>query len=167
MIRTATQHDSLAIAEIHVASWKHTYVGQMPDDVLNNLSVPAREAGWRKLLSEPNSQALVYEEDGVVTGFVNFGPARDGHSQSIRTGEVFSIYRDISHQGRGVGSALWQGAIDTLRAQGYTEIVVWALDTNTVARRFYQRCGCVVDGKPRPITIGGKELREVSYLLKL
>lgn len=167
MIRAATQDDSPAIAEIHVASWKHTYVGQMPDDVLNNLSVPAREAGWRTSLSEGHSQVLLSEDKDVVTGFVCFGPARDAESRSIPTGEVFAIYLGPTHQGRGVGFALWQGAIDALREQGYTEVVVWALDTNTVARRFYERCGCVVDGEPRPIMIGGKELTEVSYLLKL
>lgn len=47
MIRLAQIIDARAIAEVHVASWKATCVGQFPDEYLAGLSVPTRESAWR------------------------------------------------------------------------------------------------------------------------
>jgi hypothetical protein len=50
-IRPAAVHDARAIAEVHVESWKSTYRGIFPDDLLNGLSVEKRESSWRDLLA--------------------------------------------------------------------------------------------------------------------
>ena len=38
-VRDATVDDARAIAEVHVASWRWAYRGQLPDDLLDGLSV--------------------------------------------------------------------------------------------------------------------------------
>ncbi len=167
MIRTATITDSRSIAEIHVASWQHTYVGQMPDEVLDNLSISAREVGWREALTTERPNILVAEDEGTVRGFVHFGLVHDESPPSSETGEVYALYLQAAFQRRGLGRALWDHAIQELREQGCANVVVWVLGTNQVARRFYERCGCVLNGTPQEITIGGNSLVQVPYILRM
>ena len=167
MIRPATITDSRSIAEIHVASWQHTYVGQMSDEVLDNLSISEREVGWREALTTECPNVLVVEEDGAIGGFVHFGLAHDESPPSSKTGEVYALYLQAASQGRGLGRALWDLAIQELRVQGCANVVVWVLETNQVARRFYERCGCVLNGTPQEITIGGNALVQVPYILRM
>ena len=90
MIRTAQIEDSRSLAEAHVASWKHTYVGQIPDEYLEGLSVPARETAWRESFANKSHEILLAEEGGIAAGFVSFGLSRDEDSAS-NTGEVPSL----------------------------------------------------------------------------
>lgn len=46
-IRGATVADAEGIAHIHVASWRSTYRGIMPDALLAGLSMERRAANWR------------------------------------------------------------------------------------------------------------------------
>jgi hypothetical protein len=50
-IRPAAMDDARAIAGVRVESWKSTYRGIFPDDLLDGLSVESRESGWRDLLA--------------------------------------------------------------------------------------------------------------------
>jgi ribosomal protein S18 acetylase RimI-like enzyme len=167
MIREATLADSRTIAEIHVASWRYAYVGQIPDEVLSNLSVPDREIGWRKSLSSDRLHALVYEDGGKVTGFISFGPTLKLGDGSERRGEVYTLYLLPDYQHRGIGRALWRAAIEKLRANGYSHVSVGVLEINSLARRFYERCGCAIHGAPEETIIEGKTLCEVRYVLNL
>jgi ribosomal protein S18 acetylase RimI-like enzyme len=139
----------------------------MPNEVLDNLSISEREIGWREALTTERPNILVAEEDSTVRGFVHFGLAQDERHPSSETGEVYALYLLAASQGRGFGRALWNHAIQELREQGCAKVVVWVLETNQLARRFYERCGCVLDGTPREITIGGKSLVAVRYVLQI
>jgi hypothetical protein len=79
-IRSVTISDALGIAEVQVAGWKAAYRGLMPDSVLDDLSVPQREAIWQRIVVEQKFQLLVADEDSRIAGFVNFGPCRDTDS---------------------------------------------------------------------------------------
>ena len=94
-IRDATAEDARAIGEVHVASWRWAYRGQLPDEVLNDLSVDDREALWTAwfLGCEARAALLVAEEeDGVVVGFANAG--RNGRPASVFRGPQAPLARD-------------------------------------------------------------------------
>ena len=162
IVRTAVTTDSKAIADIHVASWQSTYRGQMPEELLNNLSVAEREARWRDDI-EKGASVLLAEQDAKALGFVCFGQSRDKDKDPARTGEVFAIYLYGEAQGCGVGRGLWEAATRELARDGACEVTVWALETNHLARGFYERMGCALDGMSKAISIGGADLREVRY----
>jgi ribosomal protein S18 acetylase RimI-like enzyme len=162
MIRCARVEDSRAIAEVHVASWQSTYAGQIPDEYLAGLCIPARETAWRASFSNETHRIFLSEEGGVVKGFVSFGPSRDNDA-SANTGEVYAIYLLAEYQGRGVGRALWQGAIEALKKHGSTDVTVWVLDTNSAARKFYEARGCSLDGASKNSVIGGNAVVELRY----
>ncbi len=71
--------DSGDIAVVHVATWRATYRGLMPQSLLDGLSVEARTAVWRRILRDDEGSTLVAIEQGAerVVGFVSVGPSRD------------------------------------------------------------------------------------------
>ena len=140
MIRVANGEDVHQIAETHVASWRTTYIGQVPQSYLDELSVPKREAAWTEVLAMPDHRVLVAEIDKKNVGF--------------------------SHKGQGLGKELWDQTRDLRQQLGYTEATLWVLSTNKQARDFYQKVGFVLDGKEKKDTIGGQEVNELRYRLK-
>ncbi|MFP3340647.1 GNAT family N-acetyltransferase, partial [Micrococcus sp. SIMBA_131] len=54
-IRKATKDDALAIATVHVNSWRTTYQVLIPEDYLNSLDIQIREARWQKLIGAGNT----------------------------------------------------------------------------------------------------------------
>jgi GNAT superfamily N-acetyltransferase len=147
LIRTARPDDARAVAEVHVASWRHAYRGLLPDDYLERLSVDDRGAMWRGAFDDPDpaSGAFVAEIDGRVVGFASFDPSRD-EDVPERTGEVPAIYVDPTVLGTGVGRELFEAATIALRDAGFARATLWVLEANALARRFYEKAGWAWDG---------------------
>lgn len=133
VVRGAGIEDAEGIAAVHVASWRETYRGMVPDAFLENLSVARRAAQWMGSLSDPLSvylRALVAELNEQIVGFANYGfPPRlivhagvgvEGESRArvlrtpgrgISAGEA---HRDRRH---GVdGNRLWLAGVGKLPA---------------------------------------------------
>ena len=102
------------------------------------------------------------ERAGGIVGFVTFGAARDTDATPA-VGQVFAIYLDEGVQGTGVGRALMVHALQALAAEGRTEATLWVLETNTLARTFYERGGWRSDGATQVEHVGSTSLREVRY----
>lgn len=165
-IRPATADDVNGIATVHVESWRHTYDGLIPADVIARFTVERRAAYWSRVLagtSEDANHALYVAEDdenGEIIGFASFGPARDeipGFDV-----ELYAIYLLPAVQGRGVGQALTRAGARHLKDAGYGALLVWVLAGNQNARRFYEALGgdYVTD---KMLTMGEAELHEVAY----
>lgn|SRR5437763_6222569 len=167
-VRAARPTDILGIAEVHVRSWQETYVGQVPQDYLDTLSVEDRYERWQELVADIEWPALdllvlVDDEDGVV-GFASTSASRDPDATGS-TGEVQAIYTRAKVWGRGWGRALMGAAVARLRGSGFAEARLWVLDSNDRARRFYEAAGWRVDGATKPHVIGGQDVVEVRYRL--
>ena len=66
--------------------------------------------------------------------------------------------------GKGIGAMLLKECIDELELLGFTTILIWVLEDNFRARRFYEKHGFIKTEEYMNDVIGGKELREVMYL---
>ena len=146
-IREATVHDATKIAEIHVRAWQAVYRGQLSDEYLDGLRVQDRLEMHRRSLEQPahDWRTWVAEKDGAVVGFAVTGPSEDADADE-RTGEIYAIYLEPERIGRGIGRELFAHAVDDLRERGYTAATLWVLESNTTARRFYDRAGWSSDG---------------------
>jgi GNAT superfamily N-acetyltransferase len=166
-IRLAEPADAAAIARLHVIAWQAAYRGQLPDQFLENLSVPERENMWRSFLANslPESRVFVAEEDEVV-GFACTGRTRDTEAPP-NTGEIVAIYLHPSLIGSGRGRILFEYIVDNLRMRGYEMATLWVLETNERARRFYEQAGWHHDGATRIEEQGTAKLREVRYACAL
>ena len=145
IIRKATLSDVEYIAEILVRSWQFAYKGIMPDDLLKELSVDSRVAGWKKHLSD-GGEAWVIEHAGVILGVLEFGSLRDKLINFEEYGEIYVIYLKPREIGKGLGAKLMTHALLNLRAQGFQNVGIWVLEKNTRAIDFYKRFSFLFSG---------------------
>ena len=166
MIREATLKDSLAIAEVHIASWKSSYIGQVPQEYLDSLLVETRAKAWQNELNELNHKTLVAEVSGKIVGFSNFGISRDDDSDSV-TGELYAIYITEANKRKGIGSQLWLKTLEYFIQMNFQKVTLWVLDSNLNARRYYERIGFELDSLEKRDKIGEKDVVELRYTRKL
>jgi len=141
LIRKAAPEDAEAIARVHVATWRSTYPGLIPDSILVGLSVERHAQMWRRTTGHPGGRDIVYvaehARDGVV-GFASAGPRRvDGLRYA---GEIYTLYVQQDHQGQGIGRRLLKRSFRALLGRGYPSALVWVLASNP-SRFFYQALG--------------------------
>ncbi len=162
-VREARKDDVRAIARVHVETWRHTYKDILPGDALAKLTFEEREAMWRKSMGDPmpgtNRIALVAVLARKVVGFCTAG--REQHDDPFLRGEVFTLYVDPAHQGRGAGQELLAEAFARLMEAALVPVVVWVLKENP-ARAFYDRMGGVPVREKREVVMG-REVDEIAY----
>jgi ribosomal protein S18 acetylase RimI-like enzyme len=166
IVRFATAGDAEALAVVHVRTWQEAYRGQIPQDYLDQLDPSRRREGWRRWIEEARAPAAtLLAEDQVrgVVGFVSVSPSRDSDVSPQHVGEVQAIYLLPEYQGRGVGRLLMEAGLRQLAQAGYHEVILWVLETNGRARRFYEAGGWHADGSSRTDDTRGFPLVEVRY----
>lgn len=159
-LRPARIADAPSIAHVHVASWRTTYRGIVPQSYLDSLDEAAFTSRWSQAIGENQAPALVAEQDSAIFGFVCGGPNRDPGLTARYDAELYAIYLLHSHQRQGAGRALVQALAAILRDSGHRAMLVWLLQANPAAG-FYRRLGAV-DASSRSIEIGGATLAEIA-----
>jgi ribosomal protein S18 acetylase RimI-like enzyme len=166
-VRPATLADAEGIGLVHVRSWQSAYRGKMPQDHLDGLDPARRAQGWQRIMEETEPSRggvlVAVAEGGGITAFASFGPSRDSDTDPRVTGEVFAIYADPDAWGSGAGRALMASAVAELARLGYASAILWVLDTNDRARRFYALAGWEEDGASKTEGIPGFDITEVRY----
>lgn len=167
-IRNAVQGDVRAIASVHVLAWQVAYRGILPDALLDNLDVSQRANLWRGWLSGRGVHTLVACGPPGVVGFSRLCPARAIATPPPSTAEVTHLYVHPDEQSSGVGRQLLAEAIGIARQEQYRGVLLWVLEANGRATRFYERFGFTVDGARRtdPAFLGN-DSAEVRYALTL
>ena len=130
-VRAATLDDVPELARVHTESSLVAYEGIAPPDP-DGLARRARN--WRNVIEQPQYDAFVAEDDGLVIGVLSVGASE----QEEGAGELYAIYVHPEHWGRGAGQALLDTAHEVLSAS-YEEAVLTVLVANPRARRFYER----------------------------
>jgi GNAT superfamily N-acetyltransferase len=164
-MRLATIDDADALAQVHVEGWRWGYRGVMPDALLDGLTVAARAARWRDILraAGPDQPTWIACDALGASGLASIGPARD---EPAGVGELYALYVAERAAGRGDARALHGCALDALRACS-GRAILWVLEQNPRARRFYERHGWRADGGRKTETFGGLELAELRYAIDL
>lgn len=178
-LRVATLDDTHALASMHVASWRETYTGLLPDKMLSSLSVEARAAAWDKIMQEPATEhsAVVYlaVHEETIIGFGSCGAQRtDNLKDKGYDGEISAIYVLREFQKRKIGTRLFRAMSSDLRRRRYVAAALWVLRDNLRARRFYEHFGGKVIGEREDardaavlveLAYGWPELKELDRLL--
>jgi GNAT superfamily N-acetyltransferase len=162
LIRKAEAKDALAIAKVHVDSWRTTYADIVSSEFLASLSYEQRAEMWNNTLSSPTRQSFLYvaeTPDREVVGFACAGPEREG--DDTYKGEIYALYLLQNYQRQGIGSMLFRASTKELQQRGITSLLIWVLTANPF-RKFYEALG----GKylrEKGIEIGNQRLVEVAY----
>jgi len=163
VIRPAVAGDAADIARVHVESWRSTYAGLLPDEVLLGLDSGEHEARWwRHVLGRFRSNHLVNvaaDGDGRIIGFSSAGPSRQ-RSLPYRA-EVYTIYLRDDFHGCGIGRRLFSATVAGVGAVRGPSVIVWCLSANP-SRYFYEHLGGALVAR-RPSKVGVTAVEEVGY----
>ena len=156
MIRLATQHDVLPIAQVHVQSWCESYQNIIKQEILDALCVEQRAALWRSVLKQENRRVFVYEENAQVLGFAAFNFPVDAPISELR-----ALYLLKQIQGQGVGAKLVQLGLGLSREKSYQHMQCSVLNLNS-SRYFYEKTGAyfVSEGDASDL---GENLKDLCY----
>lgn len=161
-IRPATPADAEGIARVHVASWRTTYRGIVPDGVLAELSEERRGAFWGGLLAQTESPVVVlvaeHPAEGIV-GFASAGPPPEPRPDYDV--ELHAVYLLEAHQRGGLGRALMWAVAKELLARGHQTMFLWVFAENP-SRRFYEALGGQLIGVDHE-EFGGVTKETVAY----
>ncbi|MBE6764609.1 MAG: GNAT family N-acetyltransferase [Ruminococcaceae bacterium] len=157
-IRYINQDDDLLeISNIYESSWKFAYKDIIPQDYLD--SIP--KGRWANRINKEGMNNLILIENGSIIGTSCFCKSRWENYNDY--GEIVSIYFLPDYMGKGYGSHLLKRCVEELKSLGYNRLLLWVLEDNIRARRFYEKNGFVCSDEYLNDTIAGKELREVMY----
>lgn len=134
----------------------------MSQDILDNLSVPERASSWVRIIDEDQGRVFVSEHDGSISGFVHAREYRYDDIAAPLPGEITSIYLSPKVMRQGVGSMLLNRGITHLELEGLSQIVLWVLEANSAAIKFYQRFEFYPDGASKTHKTSG--LVELRYV---
>jgi GNAT superfamily N-acetyltransferase len=156
VLRAADEGDLAAVGALHYRSRAAAYAGLVPPEALAFGSEAALGEWWveRHRWERDTHRLTVAVEDGTVVGFTYLGP-----SEETGVAELYAIHVDPGHVGSGVGRLLMRDALPHLGERA----VLWVLEGNARARRFYERGGWSADGRCRRSPLGGTMTHQLRY----
>jgi GNAT superfamily N-acetyltransferase len=161
-LRHAMPGDEQAVAAVHVASWQAGYAGLLAATYLDSLRLDDRAARYTfGDRSAGRPATVVATESDQIVGFATTGPARGADCGAC--GELYALYVHPDWWGRRIGRALLVDARRRLTDAGVTEAMLWVLDGNQRAQRFYQADGWLRDGARRRERVHGIDIEELGY----
>lgn len=131
-IRAATLADRSAISAIHVASWRNTYRGMLPDAFLDGPVSDELYKVWSNEPLSPDDVVLVAEDDEIF-GFIAIWCRPDPM--------IDNLHVLPGRRSKGAGRRLMQAAADALRKRGHNTAYLWVITENERAIRFYEELG--------------------------
>jgi GNAT superfamily N-acetyltransferase len=148
-IRPACREEVELLAEIQraasVAGFAHIF-----DPSRYPFPIDSVRQRWREALDDPGARVSVAEIDGKPAGLAG-----------VHADWLDGLYVVPELWGQGVGRALHDHALDTVRGLGSDRAHLWVLEHNHRARRFYGRLGWrpndetrVVPFPPNPLDVG-------------
>jgi len=152
-LREARRGDEPAVADVHVRAWQEAYRGLIPDEFLDELDPDDRARTYTFESEDPAAPTtLLAVQEGedcgeVILGFATFCPSRDLDAPDH--GEVAALYVDPDRYEGGVGRMLMAEARRRLWEAGFAAALLWVLDGNDRAVRFYEGEGWTADGATR------------------
>ncbi len=139
MIREAVAEDGTRMAEINVTGWRFAYRNLISDEYLFKTLDIVKKAEFFRKIAEEKQQGIsyVFEDKGIVKGFMTIGPCRDVDKKT--SFELWGLYVEPFMTKNGVGSHLIRYCEDKAKELGYKEIVLWVLDGNRIGINFYEK----------------------------
>ncbi len=159
-VRAAQASDALQVAEVHANSSHAAYEG-LVQGAPKSLPLEQRRAFWRDAIEYGEPLLQVAEDAGRVIGFAGFDRSRDPKSKST-TGEIWALYVEPQHWGKGAGLALWDATREGLLEEGCTEVTLWVPLCNDRALRFFELAGFKRElNTAKTAVLGGVKLEEI------
>ncbi|MFC4592146.1 GNAT family N-acetyltransferase [Sphaerisporangium corydalis] len=167
-VREMGEADIETVSSVRIASWRAAYAGMVPQAYLDGMSPEEDVRVRRERFARRDGGALdlVAESGGVVVGWLAMGPCRDPDAQA-GDGEIYALYVRPDVIGTGAGHALMDAALAAAKERHLRRLLLWVLEDNARARRFYGSAGFGMDGTRSMWEVGGTAVPELRYRLDL
>jgi len=161
VIRPATPKDAEAISRVQRDSWRTSYTGILPLEVIATHTGARDPTEWARRIARGGTDGATFvaERGGKVVGFASCGPARE--PVKGLDGEIYALYVLQEHQRRGVGRELVRACARHFARRGLFGLFLWVLKANR-ARMFYGALGGEEVGE-KTERLGRFDFAEVAY----
>ncbi len=151
----ATYDDADLVGEVHSLAWKQAYKDIFPTEYIMADTTEKRKQEFLESFRKESCKYYLVYENGCCAGVV-----KAILDNSVC--EISSIYFLNEYRNKGLGTE----TITQLK-EIYKDyrMVLWTLEMNTVARKFYEKNGFVITASRRSID-RGKGFVQVQYELK-
>jgi len=139
-LRRPRPEEAEELARLHIQCWREAYEGIVPKVVLENASLEARIATWRRHIADEERIVLAAYDGEKPVGFILAGPPREEVFEGA-DGQVAAFYILASHQRMGLGKRLLREAARGWKALGGKSLGLGVLAENAKARAFYEKMG--------------------------
>ena len=136
-IREANAEDIEPIASLYVMNWKKTYVGLLPDNFLNGLTVNDEIKKWQEYLTKEKHRIFVAYENEKILGF----SACKEDEELKNCLYLDSLHVSETSRGKGVGTKLINTVGSYAYIKGYEHMSICIVKGNDNAKRIYEKMG--------------------------
>lgn len=164
ILQKASEKDAEKLAKLHIKTWQITYQKIIPDEILNKLSIPERIKQWKKWLHSIDSITYIAKHNDDILGFISFGKERDNDFNDVDTAEIYALYVDPDYWQQNIGNLLMSKASHKLQKDGYEVVVLWVIEKNLIARKFYEKNSFAKTIEKKSLNIGNNfAVDEIKY----
>ncbi len=165
-IRRARPGDADAMARVHLAAWRSTYAGVLPEAYLTTLSASQESLGYERAILERRGGhagfvAIADGQEASGPGLVGFVTGGMSRRPTIAEGEVETIYLLDDFRDRGIGRRLMRAMASHLASLGAESAFAWVLEENA-SRWFYQRLDARVAAREE-MMFAGQKTAQLAY----
>jgi len=187
MIRSASTADAAEISGVQRDSWLAAYKGIIAHEIMDRVIAPDDGARVRQVFRTRPWQRMVVAvtqnpaarnpiDESAIVGYASFGPELDVFApwphpvspagRQGQVGELYALYVHPAWWSTGTGRALMDHVLAKVSRAGFPDIMLWVLERNARARRFYERAGFRPDGASHVLDgLGG--VIEIRYRREL
>ena len=154
-IKKVLAKDAYEYTACHISCWQSAYKGIIPSDYLENMKteIEQRTDRLKNNLIEMTDYSYYYATiNDKMIGRLIFGKSLDDDKPNA--GDVTAIYLIEEYWYKGYGRKMMDFAVTELKPIGYNEIIVWVVEDNSRARRFYEKYGFTLDGAKKEMQFG-------------
>jgi ribosomal protein S18 acetylase RimI-like enzyme len=165
-VRAARASDAEGLARVQVTSWRESFAGLVPDDVIAELTsdsaVGQWASRWRDAISAPPTSkhrvhvAVEKPGDPEILGFAAAGPATDEDLWPGTDGELYELHVMPAVSGEGHDQRLLNAVADTFAEDGFRTGYTWALSGDEARIGFLEAAGWAPDGSRSNLDMGVK-----------
>lgn len=149
IIRKVKNGDETSLAYIQTESWKAAFKGILSDEDLQKYTEISRAtAMYKRLLDDNIGNGYILEVDGTPHCIAYWDKSRDDDMSDYA--ELICIHSMQGKWRNGFGTKMMDRVLEDIKAAGYRKVMLWVFTENERARRFYEACGYVTNGKVKP-----------------
>lgn len=165
-IKKADENDIQILAEIHSVSLITAFRGLFSEEIVSEFfTMERRQRGFAQEIKLGNPiNYLVYGDDEPM-GVLTYGQSRYMEVDK-ETIELWRVYFLPGFWGKGAAKPAVDLILSEIQADGFKRVILWVMEENLRARRFYEKYGFTKTNEILDVELG-RPIRDIMYELEL